>query len=622
VRILQLHCDSIEYTPTKKEIKSAEENIDTDTKRLEELVVAFVAIEKDDDSSVAQDAISQVKNSMEKIGCKKLLLYPYAHLSSNLASPSTAISLLKEMEESASDLDVSHSPFGWTKSYKIQVKGHPLAESSKVITKQDTAGAKDEEETSEALKGESKIKSFWYILTPEGTMTPMTEFNFSKHKKLEVLSKYESAKKRSVDEPPPHVALMKKLAIADYESASDSGNMRFFPNGRLIKSLIEQYVTKRVKDYGGYEVETPIMYDSHHPSMVSYFNRFPARQYNIDSEGKKLFLRFAACFGQFLMANEYQLSYKNLPYRLYELTRYSFRREQSGELVGLRRLRAFTMPDCHAFCKDMEQSIDEIKTRFDLSQDVLKELGIEESDYEMAIRFTEDFYNENKSTVHDLVKKHGKPVLVEMWKEKFFYFVLKWEFNFIDNLGKASALSTDQIDVENGNRYGIDFVDENNVKKNPIILHNSPSGAIERIIYALLEKAAFDSKQGRKPSLPLWLSPTQVRVIPLKDEFYDVCSSLCDKLSSHNIRVDIDDRNDSIGKRIREAEKEWVRYILVIGEKEANSENLSIRDRQTGNVKEVSFDDFIKEFQEQTKDKPFSGLNMPRNLSQRPQLMV
>ncbi|MFB5633904.1 MAG: threonine--tRNA ligase [Candidatus Nitrosomaritimum aestuariumsis] len=622
MRILQLHCDSIEYTPTKKEIKSAEENIDTDTKRLEELVVAFVAIEKDDDSSVAQDAISQVKNSMEKIGCKKLLLYPYAHLSSNLASPSTAISLLKEMEESASDLDVSHSPFGWTKSYKIQVKGHPLAESSKVITKQDTNGAKAEEETSEALKGESKIKSFWYILTPEGTMTPMTEFNFSKHKKLEVLSKYESAKKRSVDEPPPHVALMKKLAIADYESASDSGNMRFFPNGRLIKSLIEQYVTKRVKDYGGYEVETPIMYDSHHPSMVSYFNRFPARQYNIDSEGKKLFLRFAACFGQFLMANEYQLSYKNLPYRLYELTRYSFRREQSGELVGLRRLRAFTMPDCHAFCKDMEQSIDEIKTRFDLSQDVLKELGIEESDYEMAIRFTEDFYNENKSTVNDLVKKHGKPVLVEMWKEKFFYFVLKWEFNFIDNLGKASALSTDQIDVENGNRYGIDFVDENNVKKNPIILHNSPSGAIERIIYALLEKAAFDSKQGRKPSLPLWLSPTQVRVIPLKDEFYDVCSSLCDKLSSHNIRVDIDDRNDSIGKRIREAEKEWVRYILVIGEKEANSENLSIRDRQTGNVKEVSFDDFIKEFQEQTKDKPFSGLNMPRNLSQRPQLMV
>ena len=622
VRILQLHCDSIEYTPTKKEIKSAEEDVSTETTRLEELVVAFVAVEKDDDSSVAQDAISQIKNSMEKIGCKKLLLYPYAHLSSNLASPNLAMSLLKEMESSASDLDVSHSPFGWTKSYNVQVKGHPLAESSKVITKETISSGQKDEVTSEALKSESKIKSYWYIMSPDGSMTPMSDFNFSNHKKLEILSKYESAKKRSVDEPPPHVALMKKMAIADYESASDQGNMRFFPNGRLIKSLIEQYVTSRVKEYGGYEVETPIMYDSHHPSMVSYFNRFPARQYNIDSEGKQLFLRFAACFGQFLMANEFQLSYKNLPYRLYELTRYSFRREQSGELVGLRRLRAFTMPDCHAFCKDLEQSIEEIKTRFDLSRSVLNDLGIEESDYEMAIRFTEDFYNENKSTVEELVKKHGKPVLVEMWKEKFFYFVLKWEFNFIDNLGKASALSTDQIDVENGNRYGIDFVDENNVKKNPIILHNSPSGAIERIIYALLEKAALDSKQGRKPQLPLWLSPTQVRVIPLKEEFYEHCNSLVEKLSSNNIRADIDDRNESIGKRIREAEKEWIQYILVIGEKEATSENLSIRDRKTGNVREISFDEFISEFKEQTKDKPFAGLNMPRNLSQRPQLMV
>ncbi len=624
VRILQLHCDSIEYTPTKKEIKSAEE-ITPETKRLEEVVVAFVAIEQGDDSSVAQNAISQIKNSMEKIGCKKLLLYPYAHLSSNLAAPSIALSLLKEMESSASELEVSHSPFGWTKSYKVQVKGHPLAESSKVVTKEISGEKNPNEEkemTSDALKGESKIISYWKILSPDGTMSNIGDFNFSKYPKLEVLAKYESAKKRAVDEPPPHVALMKKMAIADYEPASDSGNMRFFPNGRLIKSLIERYVTDRVKEYGGYEVETPIMYDSHHPSMVSYFNRFPARQYNIDSEGKKLFLRFAACFGQFLMANEYQMSYKNLPYRLYELTRYSFRREQSGELVGLRRLRAFTMPDCHAFCKDIEQSIQEIKVRFDLSRDVLKELGIKESDYEMAIRFTEDFYNENKSSIEELVKKHGRPVLVEMWKEKFFYFVLKWEFNFVDTMGKASALSTDQIDVENGNRYGIEFVDENNVRKNPIILHNSPSGAIERIIYALLENAAQDIKEGRKPQFPLWLAPTQVRVIPLKEEFSGICDTLTDKLSSYNIRVDIDDRNESIGKRIRDAEKDWIRYTLVIGEKEANSENLSIRDRQTGDVRELKFDDFINEISEQTKGKPFTGLNLPKYLSHRPQLMV
>ena len=629
VRILQLHCDSIEYTPTKKEIRDAED-IEPKTTHLEEIVVAFVAVEKGDDSSVAKNAASQVMESMKNIGCRRLLLYPYAHLSHDLAPPVTAVAILREMESLASDLEVYHSPFGWTKSYKIQVKGHPLAESSKTITgsgNQKDATAKPinkdaSETTSNALKEESKIKSFWKILLPDGSMTSISEFDFSSHKKLEMLAKYEAAKKRSTDEPPAHISLMKKMAIADYEHASDSGNMKFFPNGRLIKSLIERYVTERVRKYGGYEVETPIMYDSHHPSMLSYFNRFPARQYNINSEGKQLFLRFAACFGQFLMANEFQMSYKDLPYRLYELTRYSFRREQSGELVGLRRLRAFTMPDCHAFCKDMNQAVSELEARFNLSQDVLGELGVQGQDYEMAIRFTEDFYEENSQVIRDLARMHGKPILVEMWKERFFYFVLKWEFNYVDSLGKASALSTDQIDVENGDRYGIEFIDENNAPRHPIILHNSPSGAVERIIYVLLEKAAQDSVEGRKPQFPLWLAPTQVRIIPIKEEFLEFCNNLESMLSARDIRVDIDDRNESIGKRIRSAEKEWIRYILVIGQKEADSKNLSVRDRKTGTVREVSFEDFVAEIGEQTGKKPFSGLNMPKYLSKRPRVMA
>jgi len=616
MRILQLHCDNIEYSPIKKEI-SAAEDIDPKPKRFEEIVVVFVAVEEDDDKTVATNAVLQIKDSMKKIGCQKLLLYPYAHLSSTLASPSTALSVLKEMESLASDLEVYRAPFGWTKSYKLQVKGHPLAENSKVITKESV-----EDSSSTALKTESKIKSFWHIMTTDGKMHDIGTFNFSKHKNLEVLAKYEAAKKRSVDEPPPHVKLMKKMAIADYEPASDSGNMRFYPNGRLIKSLIEHYVNEKVHEYGGLEVETPIMYDSHHPSLESYFNRFPARQYNINSEGKHLILRFAACFGQFLMATDFQLSYKTMPLKLYELTRYSFRREQSGELVGLRRLRAFTMPDCHAFCTDMKQAVDEFRKRFDLSRNVIHGLGLEESDYEMAIRFTEDFYNDNKSLIEETVKKNGKPVLVEMWKEKFFYFVLKWEFNFIDNLGKASALSTDQIDVENGQRYNITFVDEQNKPQFPIILHNSPSGAIERVIYALLEKAAKDSKEGRKPHFPLWLAPTQVRIIPLKPEFFEYCEKLADSIGNKNIRVDIDDRNESIGKRIRDAETEWIRYSLVIGEKEISSKNLNVRDRESGAVKEISMDDFVLDIQKQVEGKPSSPLNSARHVSERPQIMV
>ena len=616
MRILQLHCDYIEFTPIKKEIKSAEE-IDPQSKRFEEVVVAFIAVEDGDNPDVAAKAMTEISDSMKKIGCNKLLLYPYAHLSSKLASPSIAMSILKQMEGKANGLEIFRAPFGWTKSYKMQVKGHPLAENSKTITANG-----DKESTSDALKAESKIQSFWHIMTPDGKMHDVSKFDFSKHQNLEVLAKYEAAKKRSVDEPSPHVKLMKKLAIADYEPASDAGNMRFFPNGRLIKSLIEQYVTDRVTDYGGMEVETPIMYDSHHPSMESYFHRFPARQYNVHSEGKQLFLRFAACFGQFLMAKDFQMSYKNLPLKLYELTRYSFRREQSGELVGLRRLRAFTMPDCHALCKDMPQAKEEFRKRFDLSREVINGLGLNESDFEMAIRFTEDFYNENKQLIEELVKKIGKPVLVEMWKERFFYFVLKWEFNYIDNLGKASALSTDQIDVENGKRYNIEFIDENNKPQNPIILHNSPSGAVVRVISVLLEKAAMDQREGRKPMVPLWLSPTQVRVIPVKPEFLEYCEKLADKISENYVRIDVDDRNESIGKSIRDAEIEWIRYIIVIGEKEVNAKTLSIRDRKTGNVRNLTVDELVKEIKEEIKGKPFMRLNMNRGVSKRPQIMV
>lgn len=628
MRILQLHCDSIDYTPTKQESIVAEEIKDTRTRHLEEIVVAFVAVEAGDDSAVAADAIRQINESMLKIGCTSLLIYPYAHLSSDLAKPSIAFEICKEMEQNAIDakLEVSRAPFGWTKSYQVKVKGHPLAESSKAIKPKAERGIADESEdpcdTSQALKRESKIESQWRILTTDGDLVKIDEFDFTDYKKLEMLAKYEIKKQRQVDEPPPHVALMKKLTIADYEPASDQGNMRFFPNGRLIKSLIETHVTNRVKNYGGYEVETPIMYDSQHPSMASYFNRFPARQYTIDSEGKHLFLRFAACFGQFLIANHYQMSHHNLPYRLYEMTRYSFRREQSGELVGLRRLRAFTMPDCHAFCRDLHQAVGEIETRFELSRQVLSEIGITPNDYEMAIRFTEEFYHENRNVINKLATAHGRPMLVEMWKDRFFYFILKWEFNYIDNLGKASSLSTDQIDVENAGRYGITFVDEKNRQMNPIILHNSPSGAIERVIYTLLEKAACEAKEGKRPHLPLWISPTQVRIIPLTEEFDKYAESACKKLSENDIRADIDDRNMSIGKRIREAEKEWTPYILVVGAKEAESDNLRVRDREAGDVKDMTLDALIMTIREKTAKMPTAEINMPVRISKRPQLMI
>ena len=645
MRLLQLHSDFIEYEPVAKEIKDAEENVSKSKVRLEDLVVVFIAVENDDDESVANIAVDEIKKYLDTVKSKRLLIYPYAHLSSNLAAPMTAVEIIKLIERIAkvSLSDVHRAPFGWTKAFDIKVKGHPLAENAKVLTKQyfpsiatgvdSTGGIIDnatttiqpEEKVSSALKAEEKLQSFWYILQPGGKLTPINEYKFkNQERNLHILANYEIAKKRVVDEQPPHVRLMKKMSIADYEPASDVGNMRYYPKGRLMKSLIEQYVTKRVMEYGGIEVETPIMYDSKHPSMESYFNRFPARQYNISSDSKQLFLRFAACFGQFLMAKDFQISYKHLPLKLYELTRYSFRREKSGELVGLRRLRAFSMPDCHALCRDINQAKEEFLKRFELSISVISALGLSiETDIDMAIRFTEDFYNENKDFVNELINRFGRPVIVEMWKERFFYFTLKWEFNYIDNLDKASALSTDQIDVENGRRYQIEFVDEDGNKKNPIILHNTPSGAIERVMYALLEKAAKISKSGGIPSFPLWLIHTQVRLISVgKQQHLVLCEKIAAELSNKQIRTDIDDRDESVAKKIRDSETEWIHYTLVIGDKELQTEKFIVRDRNAGKQREITLQELAREINAQTKDKPYLPLNLPRNLSRRPQIMV
>ena len=624
MRILQLHANTVIFTPIEKEIKMAEE-AEKKENRVEEVVLLLTAVEEGDDEALAEKAVNDVRAFLGKLKVNRILIYPYAHLSSNLAKPAEALKVLKAMEAYAKEkgIETHRAPFGWNKQFSVSVKGHPLAEQSRQYAPlQEGAEAtpKKEEKESKALKAEEKLKSFWHVLQPDGKLVSVENFNFKGHKNLEKFSRYEISKVRAVTQMPPHVPLMKRLEIADYEAGSDPGNLRWYPKGRLVKSLLEQFVTAQMAAYGAMEVETPIMYDYNHPSLADYLNRFPARQYLLKTEDKELFLRFAACFGQFLMMHDAQFSYKQIPLKLYELTRYSFRREKSGEVCGLRRLRAFTMPDCHAFCIDLEQAKAEFKTRFNLSMKVLSGIGLGKDDFEVAIRFTKDFYEENREFIEELAKSFGKPMLVEMWAERFFYFRLKWDANFVDNQDKAAALSTDQIDVENAKRYEITYVDEKGEKQFPLILHCSPSGAIERCIYALLEKAYREQQKGKSPMLPLWLSPTQVRLIPLSDQFLEKVEEIATEIELQCIRVDVDDRAMTLQKRIREAETEWVPYVVVIGQKEIESGVLSIRVREEqGKLENMKLDELTAKVKEGLAGKPFKPLPLPRSLLKRPQ---
>jgi threonyl-tRNA synthetase len=619
MRILQLHSNFIEYELVNKEIPEAEE-VTHEKNRLEEIVVLFTAIEEDDNTLVAQKAIEETQAFLGKLKVNRILIYPYAHLSSNLAKPNDALQVITVMEtySKRKKIETYRAPFGWNKRFTLSIKGHPLAEQFRIIS--DTKAKKIiDEKIPEALKAEEKLESFWYILQPDGEMVLVDDFDFKDHENLQKFAEYEMSKVRVSQSMPPHVSLMKKLELADYEPASDPGNIRWYPKGRLIKALLEHFVSDKMAEYGAMEVETPIMYDYNHPSLASYLNRFPARQYLVKSEDKELFLRFAACFGQFLIVHDAQFSYKHMPMKIYELSKYAFRREKSGEVVGLRRSRAFTMPDCHAFCKNLRQAKKEFMVRFKLCARLLEEIGLSKKDYEIGIRLTKDFYEKNKDLVKSLVEIFGKPVLTEVWEKRFFYFMLKWDSNFVDNQDKAAALSTDQIDVENARRYDITYIDEKGEKQYPLILHCSPCGGIERVIYALLEKAYKDQQSDKLPMLPLWLSPTQVRLIPISDDLLKDVERIAEDLEVHCIRADIDDRKLTLQKKVREAETEWIPYIVVVGKKELESETISVRDRVTGEIEQMKIDELISEIDRIIGTKPFKKIPVPKYISKRPQ---
>jgi threonyl-tRNA synthetase len=357
------------------------------------------------------------------------------------------------------------------------------------------------------------------------------------------------------------------------------------------------------------------MYDMAHPTLKKYLDRFPARQYTVLSDEKRLFLRFAACFGQFLIAHDLVISHKHLPLRMFELTRYSFRREQGGELAGLKRLRAFTMPDMHTFTADMENAKGEFQAQLEMSKKWNEDLGLET---EVGFRILEEFFEKNKEWYMGMVRSVGKPVLVEMFTERYAYFITKFEFNFVDSMDKASALSTVQIDVENAETYDINFVDEMGEKRKPLILHASLSGSLERVIYALLEKEAMAINQGKKPMIPLWLAPTQLRLIPVSEHQNEHCAKLLSGLSGRRVRADFDDRNETLGKKIRDAEHEWVPFIAVIGEKEIESGVINVRLRPSGDKKDFRFEELTAEIEKANEGKPFELLSLSPVMSKRP----
>ena len=604
MRILLIHSDYLNYnvknkTPVAEEIEDAKKQ-----GAFDESLVVFTAVEKDDENNpqgIVKNLVKEVIKTNDQVKAENIVLYPYAHLSSSLSSPKVAVQVLKDAEEAlnAEGLNVKRVPFGWYKAFEISCKGHPLSELSRTIT----AEEEDEEEV-------EKKPSSWSILDGD-KIIDIDDFKFE-NDQLEKLVSYELGTGASDAGEPPHVKLMREKELCDYESASDVGNLKWFPKGRLVRDLLADYVYNLVVDQGAMPIETPIFYDLDNEAINVHAAKFGERQYRTDTK-KNLMLRFACCFGAFRVMADPFITWKNLPAKLYELSTYSFRFEKKGEVVGLKRLRAFTMPDFHSFCADMNSTLEEFSKQTDMCIQTGVDLDV---NYEIIFRATKDFYDENKDWMYSIGKKIGKPVLLEILPERKHYWSCKIDFAAIDYLGRPIENPTVQIDVESGKRFDITYLGEDGKEHYPTILHCSPTGSIERVICSLLEKTAIELDE-KAPMLPTWLSPIEVRIITVGEDHKDFANELYDKINAENIRVDVDDRDESVGKKIRNAATEWIPYIFVVGDNEKESGVFSVTVRETGEKVDMTVDELIKEVLDKTKGRPYRGLPLPKDISTR-----
>ncbi|WFN35833.1 threonine--tRNA ligase [Methanomicrobium antiquum] len=611
MRLLLIHSDNIKYIAQKKTPVAEEEVILEDS--LDEALTVFCAVESVDEENIPY-IISKTKEeilgTVEKLGVKNVMIYPYAHLSSDLSAPKTAIEVLKGIEEACKQdksLNVRRAPFGWYKAFTLSCKGHPLSELSKTIVP---------EEEAEKTEKKNIIHNF-FVLTPKGEKKDYRDF--VDDSPLGKLIKKETGMGVEQGGDPLHVELMRSKELVDYEPLSDVGHHRWMPRGKIVRDLLSDYVLNLVLDYGGMPVETPVMYDLGNSAINEHAAKFGERQYRFKSGNRNMMLRFAACFGMFSIMHDMHISPNNLPMKMYELSTYSFRHEQKGECIGLKRLRAFTMPDMHSMCADMAQTLKCFEEQLVIGWQTGKDF-----EYPLAgvFRCTEDFYKENEGWVKKIVQMSDAPMLIETLSDRVHYWIAKVDLAAIDGQGRPIENPTVQIDVESAKRFDISYYNTQNELVYPPIIHCSPTGSIERVICALLENTASQTV----PMLPVWLSPTQVRVVPVAERHLDFAEKVCTEINASDIRCDIDDREESVGKKVREAGMDWVPYVAVIGDSETESKKLTVTIRKESEPKkpvkiECSAEELISRLKDECRGYPVRALYTPKKLSMKPRFI-
>ena len=429
-------------------------------------------------------------------------------------------------------------------------------------------------------------------------LTRIYGVTFPSNKELEEYNiMMEEAKKRD------HRKIGKELELFTFSEKVGQGLPMWLPKGAMLRQRLENFLQKAQLEVGYLPVITPHIGNINLYKTSGHYEKYGADSFQAiktPHEGEEFFLKPMNCPHHCEIYKTSPKSYKDLPVRYAEFGTV-YRYEQAGELHGLTRVRGFTQDDAHLFCRP-DQVLEEFKKVIDLVLYVFNALGFKDYTAQISLRDKENKTkyigsDENWEIAEDAIRQAASEkglTTVEVTGEAAFYGP-KLDFMVKDALGRSWQLGTVQVDYNLPERFELEYTDSDNTKKRPVMIHRAPFGSMERFVAVLLEHCA-----GR---LPLWLVPTQVKILPISDKYQEYAAQVLTALKKADIRAEIDERQEKIGKKIRDTELQKIPYMLVLGEKEMNESKVSVRKHGTGDEGAKTIEAFTGSLQQEIKEK-------------------
>ncbi|RYD75304.1 MAG: threonine--tRNA ligase, partial [Sphingobacteriales bacterium] len=431
--------------------------------------------------------------------------------------------------------------------------------------------------------------AYWRGDEKNKQLTRIYGVTFPKQKLLEeYLVLLEEAKKRD------HRKLGKELDLFTFSEKVGAGLVLWLPKGAAVRDRLEQFMRKAQVKAGYLPVVTPhigskeLYVTSGHYAKYGADSFQPIRTPNVDEE---YFLKPMNCPHHCEIYASRPRSYKDLPLRFAEFGTV-YRYEQSGELHGLTRVRGFTQDDAHLFCRP-EQVKDEFIKVIDLVLHTFKALGFNDYTAQISLRDPEnkekyigsdENWEKSENAIIEAATERGLKTVTELGEAAFYG--PKLDFMVKDVLGRQWQLGTIQVDYNLPERFELEYIGADNQKHRPVMIHRAPFGSLERFMAILIEQCAGD--------FPLWLAPEQVIVIPVADKFLNYAEKVCNLLNNSEIRTSVDNRNEKIGKKIRDAEIQKTPYMVIVGEKEENEGLISARRHKLGDIGTFTVEEFLQ----------------------------